>query len=148
MATWIEGKAFVPKINEEKLMCLAYKIMPVIRKDDKLYSIEIPDLRNVAYTWEPKIVKECYNLKEITKIKTHHYCGYYGFFKPSIAEVLAQIPEDLIDMVDAFEIINNVDSEEDEIKIFSEGNGQLATTVLYKKEAWKTSFKGLEERRK
>ena len=134
MATWIEGKAFVPEITEEKLNNLIQKIVPVVRENNKLYLIEIPDLRSIAYTWDYKITEECNNLKEITRIKTNHYCGYYGLFKPSIAEVLSQIPEDLIDEVAAFEIISDICSgTDDEIKIFNEGNGHLATTILYEK---------------
>ena len=134
MAIWIEGKAFIPEISDEKLNSLIEKIVPVVKENDKFYQIEIPNLRNIAYTWEPKIIKECDNLKEIKRIKTHHYCGYYGMFKPSIAEVLSQIPEDLIDKVNAFEIINDVNSGTDtEIKIFREGNGHLAITILYEK---------------
>jgi len=134
MAKWIEGKAFVPEITEGKLNNLIKIIIPLIRKGNKLYSIELPDLRNTAYTWEPKVTKESDMLEEVTRIKTNHYCGYYGFFKPSIAEVLAQIPEDLIGKIDAFEIIGDIDSGTDtEVKIFNEGNGHLATTILYKK---------------
>ena len=134
MATWIEGKAFVPEISDEKLNSLIKKIIPVVRENNKLYYIKIPNLRNIAYTWDYKITEEYDNLKEITRIKTHHYCGYYGLFKPSIAEVLAQIPEELINKVNAFEIINDVCSgTDDEIKIFNNGNGHLATTILYEK---------------
>jgi len=50
MATWIEGKAFVPEITEEKLNNLIQKIVPVVRENNKLYLIEIPDLRSIAYT--------------------------------------------------------------------------------------------------
>ena len=134
MAIWIEGKAFVPEITEERLNILIKKIVPVVKEDNKLYFIEIPDLRKIAYTWDYKITEECNNLKEISRIKTHHYCGYYGLFKPSIAEVLSQIPEDLINKVVAFEIISDVCSgTDDEIKIFNEGNGHLATAILYEK---------------
>jgi len=134
MAMWIEGKAFVPEISDEKLNSLIKKIVPVVRKDNKLYHIEIPNLRNIAYTWDYKTTEEYSNLKEITRIKTNHYCRYHGLFKPSIAEVLAQIPEHLIDKIDAFEIISDVCSgTDDEIKIFKEGNGHLATTILYGK---------------
>jgi len=134
MATWIEGSAFVPEITDGKLCWLVSSIIPVVREDNKLYKIEIPDLRETAYTWEPKITKEYLDLQEITRIKTHHYCSYYGFFKPSIAEVLSQIPEKLIEEIDAFEIIQDTNSGNDtEIKIFKKGNGHLATTILYKK---------------
>lgn len=132
MAICIEGKVFVPEISEEKLNRLSKKIVPVITQDNKLYQIEIPDLRNTAYTWDYKITAEYIGLKEIKRIKTNHYCGYYGLFKPSISEVLSQIPEDLVNNVCAFEIISDVESgTEDEIKIFNYGNGHLATTILY-----------------
>ena len=49
MATLIEGKAFVPEISEEKLNNLIEKIVPVVREDNKLYQIKIPDLRKTAY---------------------------------------------------------------------------------------------------
>ena len=61
MAIWIEGKAFVPEITEERLNTLIKKIVPVVREDNKLYLIEIPDLRKVAYTWDYKITEECNN---------------------------------------------------------------------------------------
>lgn len=35
-----------------------------------------------------------------------HKYAFYGFFKPSIAEVLAQIPENQVNFMDAFEIIS------------------------------------------
>ena len=123
MAMWIEGKAFVPEITEERLNTLIKKIVPVVRENNKLYKIEIPDLRKIAYTWDYKITEECNNLKEVMRIKTNHYCGYYGLFKPSIAEVLAQIPENLINKVVAFEIISDVCSgTDDEIKIIRRRN--------------------------
>ena len=48
-----------PEISDEKLNSLIEKIVPVVKENDKLYQIEIPNLRNIAYTWEPKIIKEC-----------------------------------------------------------------------------------------
>lgn len=34
-----------------------------------------------------------------------HGYGYYGLFKPSVGEVIRQIPKDLLEKVVAFEII-------------------------------------------
>jgi hypothetical protein len=132
MAIWIEGKAFVPEISDILLNKLIKKIVPVIRKEDKLYNIELPDLRHTAYTWDTKLKDEHKDLIEVARIKTDHYCGYYGFFKPSVAEVIAQIPEGFINKICAFEILADMDSgTEDEVKIYSDGNGHQATTILY-----------------
>lgn len=34
-----------------------------------------------------------------------HGYGYYGLFKPSVGEIIRQIPKDLLEKVVAFEII-------------------------------------------
>jgi hypothetical protein len=135
MATWINGKSFVPEISDTKLNELIKNIVPVIRRGNELYNIKITDLRNISYTWDPILTDTYKNLKEVARIKTDHYCGYYALFKPSIAEVLAQIPEYLLNKVCAFEIINDIDSgTDDEIKIYDYGNGHQATTILYEME--------------
>ena len=50
------------------------------------------DLFGIAYTWDPKPAGKAKDVKPLCDITTYHTYGYYGFFKPSIAEVLAQIP--------------------------------------------------------
>ena len=69
---WIEGQAFVPEIEEMKLRELSKRIFPVIRRDGKLHTIKIPDLRKTAYTWDPELLEECEGLYIITRIATHH----------------------------------------------------------------------------
>lgn len=49
-------------------------------------------------------------------MSSFHTYGYYGFFKPSIGEVLAQIPADLIEMVRYFEIIESPETKDDMAK--------------------------------
>ena len=96
----------IPKITDERLCELSSRIEAVVR-DDKgvLRHIEPCDLRYVAFTWDPKLTRKAANLVEVATIRTLHAYGYYGFFKPSIAEVIAQIPGELIERVAAFETI-------------------------------------------
>jgi hypothetical protein len=134
MATWLDIEAFVPEISDKKIEFLLKKMKPVGKNtanDSCLCYMKECDPRNQAFTWSPEYSEKAEGLIELTSIKTHHYCGYYGFFKPSIAEVLAQIPDEYIDKVVAFETITGEHDGEDEVKILRDGRGHLATTVLY-----------------
>jgi hypothetical protein len=85
---------------------------------------------------DPKPAEEVKGLKPIRDIRTHHTYGYYGFFKPAIAEVLAQIPEDILEQVVAFEIIKwpqDADDLNKELEALNAGY-HVAITRLYSKE--------------
>lgn len=63
-----------------------------------LWWVEMPsDLRGIAFTWSPKWLRpvDPGELTPVRKVLTLHTYGYYGMFKPSIAEVLAAAPDDL-----------------------------------------------------
>lgn len=129
---WIEGKAEVPHISNKKLKRMRTIVKPIVRDENgHLHRIKPCHPKNVAFTWEPKLQDEV-AVKEIGRIKTHHYCAYYGFFKPSIAEVLAQIPKEMLPLVRFFEVLSDTDSgTQDQVHCFRSGNGHLATTILY-----------------
>jgi hypothetical protein len=96
----------IPRISNERLAELAKRIRPVVRNDSNvLVYIEPCDLRNEAFTGSPKLARKANNLVKHAVIATLHTYGYYGCFKPSIAEVLAQIPENLIEQTVAFEVV-------------------------------------------
>lgn len=114
------------EITDERLAELQKKMRPVIRKDDVLFYIEEVDPRKIAFTWEPVPTKEATGLVALTTLETIHSYGAPVFFKPSIAEVLAQVPEEFVDQAVAFET-NHV--------YFTEGSGfHTATTTLYRHE--------------
>jgi hypothetical protein len=117
------------KISDTTLRTRYKKIKPLIRyvrktssKIDKLEKDEDGDLhhlkksedtsliqwlKNVAYTWDPtpgKLADEV-NPKPFTEIETFHSYGYYGMFKPSVGEVISQIPVKDIKRTVAFEVI-------------------------------------------
>ncbi|OVE74468.1 hypothetical protein BVX95_02370 [archaeon D22] len=108
----------IPKISDKKMNELYSRVKPVVRcaevryagqvnyelhdKGD-LYFIEEVDPREVAFTWDPKPKERADGLIELAQINTLHTYGYHGFFKPSVAEVLSQIPQEYLSDVVAFE---------------------------------------------
>jgi hypothetical protein len=127
---WLSGSCpKIPQISDEELTQLLQKIKPVILDDEGLFFIEEVNPRNIAFTWEPKLAKQCTGLTELTRIETNHTCGYIGFFKPTIAEVLAQIPKHLLEEVDMFRTLSD-----DTVGCYAEGDGHRTVTILYKKE--------------
>lgn len=122
----------IPLLPLEDIEFRAQMIKPII--NGKI--VDIADLVSTAYTWDPKFKEEeLPELETLTEIRTYHGYGYYGLFKPSVAEVLAQIPGNLIQQTYGFEIIRVPQTAEDlntDIEYVREGF-HLAITRLYKK---------------
>jgi len=124
----------IPEISREELESRYEKIKPLILKDGGLYYIKRPDsLTSIAYTWDPKPTNKAECLEPVTTIKTLHTYGYYGMFKPSVGEVLSQIPGHLLDTVCAFHLrgpqeASHLNQYKDEL---NEGF-QVAFATLYK----------------
>jgi len=122
------AKEKIPEISDERLEELCEKIKPVVdnsRRHDKvqLWYIKAVDPRDMSFLWDPKPTKRARGLRKYKEIVTLHSYGAPVLFKPSIAEVLSQIPEKDIDNVAAFET---------EHLGFSEGsNYHTAVTILY-----------------
>lgn len=128
----------IPEIEFDKLQELAARIRPIFRNkhdQNKPYYMVLPDLCRAAFTWDPKPESRVTGLKKLVSINTLHTYGYYGFFKPSIEEVIAQIPEDLLDKVVAFETFGPDDVHDLNKQIEAVNAGfHLAETVLYVKD--------------
>lgn len=91
----------IPEISDGQV---AERLAVVTPIDETHRRIEHPaDLRRIAYTWDPKFGDVITDIEPAKTVKTLHAYGYYGMFKPSIAEVLAQAPGDLHEYV-AFSI--------------------------------------------
>lgn len=118
--------AAVPKISDERLAKLSPRIKPVVEKDGKLFYIKDVNPRTTAFTWDPTPTVEAEDLVRLTTIPTRHTFGAPAFFKPSIAEVLAQIPLEYLDDVVAFETLS------DNLLARDIRNGwHITTTILY-----------------
>ncbi len=132
-----EMKVWIPEVPKNRIEELALRIKPVVefKGKGKCY-IKPVDLFKVAYTWGAKAAEKATRLKSLCEIVTYHGFGYYGFFKPSIAEVLAQIPAELLERVVAFEITRSPESATDlnrEREALNAGF-HVATTTLYVRE--------------
>ena len=128
-------KVWIPKVSKEEIEKRSERIKPVVKFDSNLSFIKPVDLFGIAYTWDPEPAGRAKGLKPLCDITTYHTYGYYGFFKPSIAEVLAQIPKEYLDKVVAFEIINSPGTADDLNRESAALNAgyHVATTRLYVK---------------
>lgn len=132
---WIEGKAEVPPISDELLSERLKRFTVLVQKDGELFRRTPCDPRNIAFTWEKPTEGGPVQFKEVTRTRTKHTCGYHAFFKPSLAEVLAQMPDDVGDanaffiITDTFATGDKDETDADDIQLFKDGSGHLATTV-------------------
>ena len=127
----------VPKMPRRSIRKLAERIKPVVTfKDEGSCYIKPVDLFSESYSWDPEPAGKATGLKPLCDITTYHPYGYYGSFKPSIAQVILQIPKEHRDKVIAFEIVKYPETADDldpESEIFNSGF-HVATTRLYVQE--------------
>jgi len=122
----------IPQISDEQIQALRH-IHPVEQSGRGWIEMKWPDPRRASFLWnpEPSGVRE--DLQEICRVRTLHTFGYHGFFKPSIAEVLAQIPPELLGAVVAFETKGPETAEDLNKNIDALNAGfQVAETILYR----------------
>jgi len=148
-------------VPEEELIRRAKNIKPLVRltkdgekrddgqfaDDDRLVFIKPCDIRqSYIYNFsqdeivmentkkegcKPLTVPPLNKLAEFTCY--HHYGGYYGFFRPGVDEVLAQIPQTVdLNRVSAFEIV--VSSLDFEQVYDSMLDRHVTTVILYEAE--------------
>lgn len=112
----------IPEISDEEMLKRYQKIKPVVTVDGKLYYLRdftLDEIRGISYLWEiEKNLGKEVGENELDVWENHdfsciHGYGYYGFFKPSIGEVLSQIEEFEVPFIKAFEIIRSPQTAED-----------------------------------
>ena len=121
-----EKKSPIPTLKKDDLLSRAFRIKAVAENDKgKLHFIKPVDIENTAFTWDPKLEDEAISLKPLQNINTIHDYGAPSLFKPSINEVLAQIPADVLDRVTAFS------TDVDPRQFTPGGSHHLGLTTLY-----------------
>lgn len=112
----------IPKISKEELNKRYARIKPIVELDGKKYLLrDFTEDELKKYVYTSNITQDKREIVDTDKyipledydFECLHEYGYYGIFKPTIAEVLAQIPEDLASLVEAFEIIEKPETIED-----------------------------------
>ena len=131
----------IPEISEEELKKRAKRIRPIVEIGGTKYFLRkfsMDELTGISYLWNADEDKR----KQVDMsiyvphedMQCIHKYGYYGIFKPSIAEVLAQIPEMDVNFIDAFEIIEypmSVADLNEENKIIFNNGFHISTVRLY-----------------
>ena len=119
----IDRELTIHYLEDDELKKRYEKIKPIIMIEGITYDMKefsFTALSGQSYIWnrdEDKrniIHKE--DLEAIEDFVCFHEYGYYGLFKPSIHEVLAQLPEKSIKEADYFEIIESPVTRDDVFK--------------------------------
>jgi hypothetical protein len=111
------------EISKERLDYLLKKIKPVIHQNNDLYYIKNVDPINSSVIYDPKPKVRAENLEKLCSIKTYHPREVPWMSRPSIAEVIAQIPKRYVEQTVAFEIL---------VDTFNEYEDSYRT-IIYKK---------------
>ena len=109
--TLAETKPYVPLHTRGELECRAERIIALVKGKPVVNG----DIVGASYTWDPEFdeSRQVPKMKPLMDITTFHSYAYYGFFKPTIAEVLAQIPDTLVQRVVAFELVARPENASD-----------------------------------
>ena len=114
------SKIILPHLTDDELLARYKRIKPIVYYQElyyflKRYSAEM--MRNESYIWNIK--KDIRAQVDMTDVKTiaefpcYHTYGWYGLFKPSIAEVLQQFPDDALEEANAFYMTSTPANEYD-----------------------------------
>ena len=116
-------KLEIPEIDDNRLKELYQLLKPIVTIDEIKYLLReftLQELRNQSYIWnrheDKRNVVDPSRLETVADFLCLHTWGYYGLFKPSIAEVLSQAPESVIEQANTFEIIESPETREDVFK--------------------------------
>lgn len=126
----------IPEISQRRLERLIARVRPVAREEGVLRFLSVPpsDPRTTAFPWNAEPAEEATHLEVLQVVKTLHTYSYYGFFKPSFAEVFSQMPEQLEKEAVAFECVGPKDC--DDMGRFQEefdAGFHVAQTTFYKR---------------
>ena len=107
----MERKFEIPQMSNEEIAHWYETIKPIVKHNTYLRELSADELTDTAYTWlnEPSDYADKVDFSKLSVLedrKMLHGWGYYGFFKPSVGEVIRQIPKEYLEKVVAFEIID------------------------------------------
>lgn len=110
----MKRKIKIPEMKKEDIVKWYATIRPIVYHNETpvfLRKLTEDELTNVSYTGlnEMGDYGENVDLSEMSvlaDVKMLHRWGYYAYFKPSVGEVIRQIPKELLSKVVAFQIIH------------------------------------------
>ena len=125
-----KAKIILPQISDEELWDRYKRIKPIVEYQDKYYNLKpytMEMLRHHSFIHNSKNdLREQVDLTKaevLTEFSCYHTYGYYGLFKPTIAEVLQQFPDEALLEANAFmmsqvpESITDLNEQQDIINL-------------------------------
>ena len=110
------------------------KVKPVVRVNGELWTIVANyDLINAAYLWDMLPSQRVANYQLVKTQHTVHKWGYYGYFRPSVVEVLSCIKPTLdVCAIKYYELTGPQSADDLNAQLFFLDNGlHLAEVKLY-----------------
>lgn len=107
------SKVKIPFMSNEEIMRYYERIKPIVPRtkgDSYLTSLSEHAVTANAFNYikegeEEEVLVEYSELATLADVKMMHGWGYHTYFKPSVAEVIRQIPKELLDKTVAFTLI-------------------------------------------
>lgn len=99
----------IPKMNEKDIVNAALLIRPIVNTSvgasflRQLSEKEILDSTYLFIDYDEKV--DFSTLQALADVKMLHTLSDYGFFKPTVGEVIRQIPKDLLEKTVAFQMM-------------------------------------------
>ncbi len=136
----IRNKIILPYLTDDELLARYKRIKPIVSIDEVYYYLKrynVKMMRNVAYLWnvddDIRAKVDMTDAKTLAEFPCYHTYGYVGFFKPSIAEILQQFPDDVLDEANAFYMTHSPENEYDlnaQLEIVKAGCHQSTVRAL------------------
>ena len=105
------NKIDLPYLTDDELLARYKRIKPIVLIHDAYYYLKRYDvnfLRTASFLWNAEQDKRrkvnMTDAETLGDFSCYHTYGYVGFFKPTIAEVLQQFPDEFLDDANAFYI--------------------------------------------
>lgn len=114
------NKIILPYLTDDELLARYRRIKPIISLNELFYYLKrynISMLRNESYLLN--VEKDIRGQVDMTGAETiaeffcYHTYGHYGIFSPSIAEVLQQFPDDVLNDANAFYMTRSLETKYD-----------------------------------
>ena len=109
----MKRKMEIPKMSNTEIQKWYSNIRPIVSKKEGtkyLRKLSDKEVISAAYTWlnnqgDYLETVDFTKLSILADVKMLHKYGYYGFFKPSVGEIIRQIPKKYLEKVVAFELL-------------------------------------------
>ena len=115
-------KVWIPVLSREESTGLLKRVRPVVYLNGHgacyIYPADKPVDPEAVFLRDPIKDSKADDIQFLAEIRTKHSFCWRFIFSPTMAEVLAQIPSDLIDRVVAIQIVNNPVKDEEDGLVF------------------------------